>query len=134
MPGEYSEYPSSSSQKISVFNSTLAILMRIDILWKDAHRHSREGHYKKWNIDLDRVWCELASDASSDDESNFKDLNDSIEKSGFEYEITQTGEKRLKNVDNLYKAIMAKEIFLRRLQDKQGKGVKHEESVDEYMD
>lgn len=108
-------------QKISKFNSTIAILYRIDSLWKDAHIHSRSGKLMKWNWDLDRIWCELACDANLDDEQEFKKLNDDVL-------------ANYKNPVELYKNLLKKEIFLRKLQNKQGKGVAYEESLDNYLD
>lgn len=125
------------SQKQSKFNSTIAILMRIDILWKDAHHHSRAGSYDKWNIDLDRVWCELAADVEEgkDDDKKFDTLNETINNIGFKKPINpKTGARVLINKCSLYMAIMKKEIFLRKLQNKQGKGVAYEESIEDYMD
>lgn len=110
-------------QKISKFNSTLAILFRIDRLWQDAHRHSRSGQLIQWNWDLDRVWCELASDVKEDDETKFEKLNKDIA------EINKSKEK-----EKLYQKLLEKEIFIRKLQNKQGKGIAYEETFDEYME
>jgi len=118
----------------SKYNSALAILFRIDILWKDAHRHSRSGQYDKWNMDLDRVWCELAADSTPEQLQNFDKHNMEIAKIGIKKVITPTGETKIKNKHQLYPKIMAKEIFLRVLQNNQGKGNVYEESIDEYMD
>jgi len=111
------------NQKISKFNSTLAILFRIDRLWQDAHHHSRSGQLIKWNWDLDRVWCELAADVKEDDEKDFKKFNDEIAKIN---KVSGGGE--------LYTKLLEKEIFIRKLQNKQGKGVAYEESFEEYIE
>ena len=110
-------------QKISKFNSTLAILYRIDILWKDAHRHSRSGKLIKWNWDLDRVWCELAADAKGDDTTKLKELDTEIAKALKE-----------NNRPKLYSELLKKEIYLRKLENKQGKGISYAESMEDYMD
>ena len=120
---DYSGSESQQETKISKFNSTLAILFRIDRLWQDAHRHSRSGKLIAWNWDLDRVWCELAADVKEDDEKKFEEFNDAIAKID---KITGGGE--------LYKKLLEKEIFIRKLQNKQGKGVAYEESFEEYME
>lgn len=52
--------PDDEQPKISKYNSGIAIIMRLDVLWKDTHVHSRSGQYYKWNLDLDRIWCELS--------------------------------------------------------------------------
>ena len=40
--------------KVQKFSSGLNIILRIDILWKDTHKHSRDGKYSQWNADLGR--------------------------------------------------------------------------------
>lgn len=107
----------------SLFNSTIAILYRIDDLWKRAHNHAMAGRLLMWNWALDRVWCELAADANKDDKKEYDAYNDKISKI----------DKR-KSSELLYKTIQEKEIFLRLLQNKQGKGVKYEDSISDYMD
>jgi len=117
-------YPESQEAlRISKFNSSLAILYRIDLLWKDAHRHSRMGQLIKWNWDLDRVWTELAADSKEEDIKEFEKINKEIST------INKITEK-----EKLYASLLAKEIFLRRLQNKQGKGIAYEDSIDDYMD
>lgn len=108
------------SGKTSKYNSALAQLYRIDALWQDAHNHSRSGELIKWNWDLDRVWCELAADSQEKIEE-MDAINELVKKSvGFPV--------------SLYQILMKKEIFLRTLQNKQGKGTAYEESIEEYMD
>ena len=118
------EYPESQEAiRVSKFNSSLAILYRIDILWKDAHRHSRMGLLIRWNWDLDRVWTELAADAKENDLEAFQKFNKKIS------EIN-----KIKEREKLYTTLLNKEIFLRKLQNKQGKGMSYEENIDDYMD
>ena len=119
-------------QKLSKYNGAIAQLYRLDALWQDTHRHSRSGKLKEWNWDLDRIWCELAADASQ--KKNDGDNKESDEEifEGFHSKISEA----LKNKDfeELYHTLLKKEIFLRKLQNKQGKGAAYEESVDEYME
>lgn len=107
--------------RTSKYNSAIAQLYRIDQLWQDAHRHARSGELMKWNWDLDRVWCELAADAEKGSDEEFNEFLDRIAKAR-----TKPNE--------LYHILLEKEIFLRRIQNKQGKGTAYQESVDEYMD
>jgi len=122
------EFSNDNQPKVAKFNSGLAILFRIDNLWKDAHAHSRRGELMKWNWDLDRVWCELASDASEETDTEFekfsKDVNDAYKEKG-DLKVKQS---------KLYKLLLRKEIYLRKLQNKQGKGMAYEEALDDYMD
>jgi len=115
------EEDTEQTTKVSKFNSTIAILIRIDKLWQDAHTHSRNGQLMKWNWDLDRVWCELIDDNYDKNVKEFDKLNEEVD-------------ANMKNPPVLYKKIMAKEIFLRLLQNKQGKGIAYEDNIDDYMD
>ena len=116
--------------KLSKYNSAFAILYRIDRLWQDSHIHSRNGLYEKWNLDLDRIWCEIAADANEEFEKQFEALNTEIKLIGFK----RTNEGTIILAHKLYPILMKKEIFLRRLQNKQGKGVAYEDSIDDYME
>jgi len=115
--------------RVSKFNSSIAILQRIDQLWKDAHNHSRSGQLMKWNWDLDRVWCELAADAENSVE-DFEEHNKKIKV--FLENVTKN--KSPTRYNELYTLLLKKEIFLRTLQNKQGKGTVYEDSLDDYMD
>ena len=138
MGEEYSDTHSNEQEKKSKYNSAIAILYRLDDLWKDSHRHSRDAMYVKWNEDLDRIWLELIADASDEDKDNMKKLNDSI-KATFIYAHFE----KLKNLNpmlfskllNVQKSnLMEKESFLRILQNSQGKGSAYEDSMEDYMD
>lgn len=117
MEGDFNE---PSSQKQSLFNSTISQLMRIDSLWKDAHRHSRSGMFKEWNSDLDRVFCELSEDATEDNFKEFWNFYDMIIKS-------------FNDKNEMYVILLKKEIYLRKMQNKQGKGTAYRESMEDYM-
>lgn len=114
------EFSDDSTQKLSKFDSTIAVLMRIDQLWKDAHSHSRMGNMIKWNFDLDRVYTELCSDMNEDDFKKFKEINENIVKSRDRKAV-------------LYNVLLEKEVFLRKLQQKQGKGIGYQQTAEEYM-
>jgi len=117
-----------NEQKKAIFNSTLAILYRIDELWQQAHRIAISGDLMKWNWILDRIWCELAADSNEEDFNKIKELNEEIKK------IIENREKIEIKKSILYKKILKKEIFLRQLQNIQGKGVKYEQNIEDYMD
>ena len=137
--GEYDDEPEG---KISDYNSALFINQRLHELWKDANRHKRVGAYAQWNGDLDALWCELAGDVEegSDEEKKFlkfglllkscNPLQNWNASSSFDSSTNNLLTKKTQQ----YKVLMDKEIFLRRLQNKQGKGTKYRDSSDDYMD
>jgi hypothetical protein len=128
--------------KISKYNSGIAQLYRLDGLWRDVNTHSRQGLYAKWNEDLDRIWCELSRDLPEDNKNlpenkktptfdeakvKFKEFDTKLneqgnfqdkEPAGFIEVSKEIKEKRNKQ----YEILMEKELFLRRLENKLGKG------------
>ena len=141
--------------KLSKINSASLINMRINNLWLNVNRYASSGQYRKWNSELDRIWCELVGDVKEikdktnkenkedeenkekSDEEKFKDFNLKISKEikklkpkkGF----SEYSKKDKDVMINIYEAVQEKEIFLRRLMNKQGKGTAYEESWDDYI-
>lgn len=110
--------------KISKYNSAIAQLYRMDELWKDAHKHSRAGDLRSWNWDLDRVWCELAADAKKEDKDTFNN-----------FIIKISDNARKKGGSNMfYHILLEKEIFLRTLQNTQGKGTAYADEFEDDFD
>jgi len=140
---DYGQGTVQEADKISKINSAALINLRINNLWIDANRHSRAGLYEKWNSDLDCIWDELSGDVVIVEKKKKKDekkttyekyleLNKEVsnqiknfpsEKNGFE----SYSEKDKKNIIAIYAALRKKSEFLRRLQNKQGKGSAYEE-------
>lgn len=133
----------------SKFNAALAQLYRLDDVWRDSSRHSRGGALNKWNLDLDAVWRELSEDISTEakfkkeDKKTMVETFDAFNKDlvdiGLFKKPTQLGFEAISkddfsNKSKVYSVLMAKEIFLRRIQNWQGKGSVKEEDVEGYMD
>jgi len=138
MAEEYSDSNKSEEIRKSKYNSALAQLYRMDDLWKDTHRHSRDTLYGKWNEDLDRVWMELSSDASKDQKKDMEEINVKMDKL---FIYCSTNKLKLKApvlyarlINMQKKMLMDKEEICRKIQDKQGKGSAYEDDLDDYMD
>ena len=135
-------------QTTSKINSGMLINLRLNELWKDAHRHSRAGKYSQWNDDLDRVWCELGGDekeiekddknydTSSDFEYNrlTKDYIEACSDYKKQEGFGKIDEEQRGSLGKQKGALIKKEIFLRRLQNKQGKGTAYNDNSADYMD
>jgi len=141
------EIGANDAQKISKINSAGLINLRLHNLWVDVNNHSRKGMFSLWNGDLDRLWCEMAADVipttkgdKEDDETLriFDTIKEKIKKlspitnwkssDGFKHlDDTQKSTKQIQ-----YEMLMEKEIFLRRLQNKQGKGTAYIEEDDDW--
>ena len=128
-------------QKVSKYNSGIAKIYRMDGLWKNVNNHSVLGNFIKWNEFLDRVWCELSADITptdfGDKEKKFKEFDDAISiigsfddglSDGFKNISKDLLEKRSKH----YKALINKEMFLRRLENELGKGTAWDEGEDDF--
>ena len=125
---------------ISKHSSGISILIRVDGLWKDANNHSRAGLFDRWNRDLDAIWRELARDLSDkdyDDKQKAFDLFDSnLAESG---RFKDTGSDDFKSPpkedilarSKQYKILNQKELFLKRLENKLGKGTTFDDGEDD---
>ena len=129
--------------QISKHSSGVSILIRIDGLWKDANYHSCSGQYSKWNTKLDVIWRELARDLNDTDYKTKK-----IEFDAFDKKLTKTGQFKdsggdtfdglkqdeIKKRSEQYKILNDKELFLKRLENKLGKGTTWDDGEDDDFD
>ncbi|MCK9371121.1 hypothetical protein M0R04_14510 [Candidatus Dojkabacteria bacterium] len=130
--------PKEFEQKTSKYQAGIAALIRLDFLWKDCNTHARAIQYARWNEDLDRVWMELEADAKEEEKNKFKSIDDKI----IELGLYSSPAKLQKSNPELYnkliftqkKTLMEKEVFIRRVQNRQGKGTAYMDDLDEYMD
>ncbi len=116
---------------ISKHSSGISIIIRIDGLWKEANIYSCSGQYSGWNTKLDVIWRELARDLTDVDyklkKKDFDAFDALLVKAG---EFKDTGsdsfakasETDNKNRSKQYRILNDKELFLKRLENKLGKG------------
>ena len=130
MDDDFSDDASDVIRKTSKFNGAISQMYRLDELWKDTHRHSRLGELEKWNWDLDRVWTELAGDfdEKSNNNKDFSDINKEIGDLKDTFRALKIKKDEFQN--KFYIALMKKELYLRRLQNKLGKGTEFEDEDD----
>ena len=127
---------------ISKHSSGVSIIIRIDGLWKDANINSCAGQYAKWNTKLDVIWRELARDILEEDYETKKNAFDEFDK-----ELVKTGTFKdggsdtfddmtsddSKNRSKQYRTLNDKELFLKRLENKLGKGTTfHDGEEDDF--
>lgn len=126
--------------KKSKYNSGINKIMRLDILWREVNTHSRIGQFSKWNEDLDRIWSELAADISENDfveeEKKFNQFEEELIKLGSiddsaNNSFNLINKEKIQKRDEQYKKLMGKELFLRRLENKVGKGTAFEEDEED---
>ena len=127
---DYSETLSKSAK----FNGAISQIYRLDNLWKDTHIHSRVGKLEEWNWDLDRVWLELAGDLDEESKDNekFIEINKKIGDLKQSLKLGKTLKESF--FSSYYNLLNEKELFLRRLQNKLGKGTEYEDEDEDELD
>lgn len=127
--------------KVSKINSASFSLMRLHNLWLDCNKFSRSGEYEQWNRCIDALWRELAGDLTDDDpdvtkmkEFNLK-LNDlTIDNVNKPHPFKKVSPGYLALRSKQYSLLDSKEIFVRRLQNKQGKGSAYKDEFDDGIE
>lgn len=125
--------------KVSKINSAGLVNQTLNDLWKDYFRHYRSGQYLAANSDLDCIWTILGGEKVKKEkkEDDKKPITPHAEYAGIEKKIIASGRLRDSfevrgfgkiSKEQLDKAsqqkilLQEKALFLRTLQNKQGKG------------
>lgn len=125
------------TNKVSKYNSAVAQLQRIDGLWNKAHVFSSSGNYLLWNITLDKIWSELAGDLNPEDTrvKEFYNFTKRLGEAGIISKEEINGfENPKNNKAQQYMVLLQKEIWLRRLQNTQGKGTAYADEFEDDFD
>lgn len=127
----------------SKINAAGLINLTTNNLWVDFYNDFRKGKYLSANNDLDCIWTILGGEkgvekspeeeAYNEIEKELKEtgsLSNGISTKGFEdinpkFILRQSRQKR---------TLLKKALFLRRLQNEQGKGTAYEKGESDYMD
>ena len=134
------------SEKLSKINSAGLINLRIHDIWIEVNKFAVKGDYLKWNYSLDRIWCELGGDVKRtkrDKDGNVFETKEFKEFGELDAEVSeklsaikpkkgfaQYTKEDLGKMSGVYKTLIKKEFFLRRLMNKQGKGTAYQEESD----
>lgn len=130
-------------KQVSKYNSGINIIMRLDSLWREVNSFASSGKYSKWNSSLDRVWCELSRDLKENEfegkETEYEAFDTKIDEIGdFGDSVGDTFNEippeAIKNRNKMYRLLMKKEIFLRRLENYLGKGTAWDDDDDDGFD
>lgn len=135
-----------NSGNISKINSAGLVNLTLNNLWVDFFRDFRNGKYLSADNDLDCIWTILGGDlkdGNTEDKkqneayneiekelSNLGILRDSFERKGF----GNIGDEQLKTLSKQKGTLLKKSLFLRKLQNKQGKGTAYDDGSNDYMD
>ena len=120
-------YPEESTEeqpKISKYNAAVAQLYRIDNLWQQFQYYRSLGgmnNYLRANEKLDALYGELGADADS---KEIKKL-DNFKKLIIKYQ---------KKIRLFYQVLLEKELWLRQLQNSQGKGTAYADPEEDALE
>lgn len=130
----------SEEEKISRINAAGIINITIENLWRDIFIAMSNGSLVTWNRKLDSIWSILGGDVKEGDDEDKKmtALNTLIYNTG-NLNHKKTGFKKLdkdeaEKMSLQYLLLNKKNLFLRRLQNKQGKGTAYTSDDRDDMD
>ena len=128
----------SEESKMSKINSAGLINITLENLWKDCYNAMSHGKLDLWNIKLDAIWLILGGDeieaGKSDKAITAIDLQ--LYTLGNLKPDTKTGFKKSTNENAAlqYQLLKRKSLFLRRLQNSQGKGTAYQNDDDDDIE
>lgn len=134
-------HDSDSFGKLSKINSAGLVNSTLSNLWTDFFRHFRDGKYLSANNDLDCIWTILGGEKNDDlnkeHEKLFMVLEEKLSTSGILEDSLQVrgfakvSDEQIKKFLKHKGLLLQKSLFLRRLQNKQGKGTAYNDGDDE---
>lgn len=111
----------------SKYNEATLNIQRLHNSWMKCAYFRTTASYEKWKWELDTIWTELCQDVKEQRMNNYKKVEVQNQK---HRDVIGKSDTRMK----LYEAINERHIFLRRLQDRVGKGGTYEDESSEAMD
>lgn len=133
---DYNQTDEESKQ--SRINAAGLINSTLENLWNECYTAMAHGDYQKWNIKLDSIWAILGGDVKENGEEDkiYKKMNLAIYELGSLKTNLGNGFQKTSNPNNAmqYQLLLGKSLWLRRLQNKQGKGTAYEDEDDDDFD
>lgn len=124
----------------SKLNAAGLINSTLERLWMDSYNAMAKSNLVLWNRKLDAIWNILGGDCEEgkDEDIKMHDLNMKLyatgslshKKAGFQV----LDQEELKNMALQYLYLNKKALFLRRLQNKQGKGTAYRSDDEDDFD
>lgn len=105
--------------QLSQYNSAAQEIARTDDISKRCHDKRRKGKLIDWNYELDGIWLELSGD---------KNLHSNDIKRYYYYQRLFSKYRHSRSAT--YQVLLKKEMFLRKLQNRLGKGTKYQQADD----
>jgi len=116
----------------SRINAAGLINSTLEKLWIESYNFMAQGKYDIWNIKLDSIWAILGGDEEEGGEVDKKiqSINLKIYEQGSLKSKIGIGFEQKDNENNpvQYQLLLKKSVYLRRLQNSQGKGTAYKTS------
>ena len=126
--------------KTSKINSAMLVNSTLNELWKEFYSHFRVGKYLSANNDLDCIWTILGGEKEIEGkkiETDYIAIETKLKEKGLiQDSLSSTGFNQIK-LEQIIKfteqkgILLTKALFLRRLQNTQGKGTAYEDKDEE---
>ena len=127
-----------SNGNVSRINSAGLINSILENLWRESYNAMAKGEFVLWNSKLDSIWTILGGDCEDGDDVDtaMSALNLRIYERGSLKSKSGLGFNQQANPNNAiqYHLLLKKSLFLRRLQNKQGKGTAYQRDDDDDID
>ena len=116
----------------SRINAAGLINSTLEKLWIESYTAMAQGKYELWNVKLDSIWAILGGDEEEGGgkDKKIRELNLKIYGEGSLKSKVGVGFEQKDNTNNpvQYQWLLKKSLFLRRLQNEQGKGTAYKTS------
>jgi hypothetical protein len=126
------------TEQTSRINAAGLINQTLEKLWNESYTAMSQGKYDLWNIKLDSIWAILGGDCEENctTDKEINSMNLKLYKTGSLKSKTGTGFSQKANPNNAiqYQLLLKKSLYLRRLQNKQGKGTAYKNSDTDDFD
>jgi hypothetical protein len=128
-------------QKLSKINSAGLINLILKNLWDKFYDNLIKKKYDVANAALDCLWVEIAGDLEEESEETkkFKSIDEEVSNNYSKIPKHYNSFRKLNNSESVllskqYRLLNKKAIFIKRMQNKQGKGTAYHDSSEDYMD
>jgi len=145
MGKDYHTITDDDTYEKSKINPAAIINITMENLWRDAFSFQSKNKLYEWDKKLDSLWLILGGDEPEQQENSkkrdfvkeFNEIDKRIKATGSLIHRPQ-GFKQLDGdeaeiIDIQYDLLKEKSLFLRRLQNKQGKGTAYDMGEEDYM-
>lgn len=136
---DYNQEPE-TDEKISKINAAGLTNITLENLWRDCYSAMAQGDLTKWNRKLDAIWVVLGGDCTEGDKDDLEiqKLDSAIYNTGSlstkRIGFTKSTKTSPVNTAMQYILLKKKSLFLKRLQNSQGKGTAYKSEDDDDID